>query len=68
MSLNGDEIAVVSQYLTDIITYFSEMATKYVICEITADEYRQAVEEANTIGLEKITAAYQAAFDRHMAD
>lgn len=67
LSLNEDETAVVNQYLTDISTYFSEMATKYVICEITADEYKQALEEANKIGLDDVTAAYQSAFDRYMA-
>lgn len=68
LSLSTEENDVVSQYCGDLCTHFSEYTAKYIMGTIDEDGFRQAVADADRIGLQEVTAAYQSAYDRYLAE
>lgn len=68
LSLNTEENDVVSQYCGDLCTHFSEYTAKYIMGTIDEDGFQQAVADADRIGLQEVTAAYQSAYDRYLAE
>jgi len=67
-TLTPDEQDVVSSKRGDICTHFAEAAAKYIMGEIDEAAYREAIVVADDFGLSEVTAIYQAAFDRYMAE
>lgn len=67
-ALSSDELNTVFQYAGDLCTWFAEKTGKYIMGQIDVDEFHQAVEDANSIGLQEVTDAYQAAYDRYMEE
>lgn len=68
LSLNTEENDVVSQYCGDLCTHFSEYTAKYIMGTIDEAGFRQAIADADKIGLQEVTAAYQSAYDRYLAE
>ena len=68
MSLTTEENDVVSQYCGDLCTHFSMYTGKYIMGTIDEAEFKQAVADADKIGLQEVTAAYQSAYDRYMEE
>lgn len=64
LSLTAEENEEIAQYVTDICTYLAEFSNKYIMGIVSADEFKEAIEAANDLGLGEVTAVYQAAFDR----
>lgn len=65
-TLTTEEQDIVSSKQGDISTHFAEAAAKYIMGEIDEAGYRSAIETAQKLGLDEVTAIYQAAFDRYM--
>lgn len=68
LSLNTEENDVVSQYCGDLCTHFSEYTAKYIMGTIDEEGFKQAVADADKIGLQEVTAAYQSAYDRYLEE
>lgn len=68
LSLTTEENDVVSQYCGDLCTHFSEYTAKYIMGTIDEAGFRQAIVDADKIGLQEVTAAYQSAYDRYLAE
>ncbi len=68
LSLTTEENDVVSQYCGDLCTHFSEYTAKYIMGTIDEDGFRQAIADADKIGLQEVTAAYQSAYTRYLAE
>ena len=68
LSLNTEENDVVSQYCGDLCTHFSEYTAKYIMGTIDEAGFKQAVADADRIGLQEVTAAYQSAYDRYLEE
>ena len=68
LSLTTEENDVVSQYCGDLCTHFSEYTAKYIMGTIDEAGFRQAIADADKIGLQEVTAAYQSAHDRYLAE
>ena len=68
LSLTTEENDVVSQYCGDLCTQFSEYTAKYIMGTIDEAGFRQAIADADKIGLQEVTAAYQSAYTRYLAE
>ena len=62
LSLTTEENDVVSQHCGDLCTHFSEYTAKYIMGTIDEAGFRQAIADADKIGLQEVTAAYQSAY------
>ncbi len=68
LSLTTEENDVVSQYCGDLCTHFSEYTAKYIMGTIDEAGFRQAIADADKIGLQEVTAAYQSAYTHYLAE
>lgn len=68
LTLLAEESEDISTIANDINTYVNENLTKFVIGELDIDEnWDTFVKTINSIGLDTMKAAYQAAYDRYLA-
>ena len=68
LSLDADEMTTVFQYNGDLCTHFAEYTGRYIMGTIDEAGFRQAIADADKIGLQEVTAAYQSAYDRYLLD
>lgn len=68
MALNTEEMDIVTQHCGDLCTHFSMYTGNYIMGAIGEAEFKQAVADADKIGLQEVTAAYQSAYDRYMEE
>ncbi|MDD4679513.1 MAG: extracellular solute-binding protein, partial [Clostridia bacterium] len=62
-----DEIEVIQQYDTDIITYFNEMLVSFVTGETDLSTFDDYVATAESMGLSQLLEAYQSRYERTKA-
>lgn len=67
LSFTEEETDTVSRLETDIDTYVDEMCDKFTTGQIPLDQFDSYVQTVNGMGIEELTAIYQAAYDRYMA-
>lgn len=68
VSLNEEENDVVSQYCGDLCTHFAQYTGQYIMGMVDEAAFKQAVADADKIGLQEVTAAYQSAYDRYLEE
>lgn len=66
LSLTTEESDVLATYGTDITTYASEKLPKFIMGEISMDEWDAYVADLENMNIGEITAVYQAAYDRYL--
>ena len=66
-TLTPEETTEFSNLASDVLTLFTENASRVVIGDLTEDGYRDIIEQANGMGLARMTEIYQAAYDRYLA-
>ena len=68
ISLTVEESEATSDKLADIETYVSEMILKFETGEVAIrdDTWAEYVDTINNFGLDEVTAAYQAAYERYL--
>ena len=66
--LNADEMSEVFTLMADCLSLFSSNAAKVILGDLDEAGYRKVIEDANGMGLTRITEIYQGAFDRYMAE
>lgn len=62
-----EESNIISQYFTDVQTIVDEQQPKFIMGELSLDEYDAFIETLNEAGLDKVTECYKAAYERYMA-
>lgn len=62
-----EESNVISQYFTDVQTIVDEQQPKFIMGELSLDDYDAFIETLNQAGLDKVTECYKAAYERYMA-
>lgn len=62
-----EESNIISQYLTDVQTIVDEQQPKFIMGELSLDEYDAFIETLNEAGLDKVIECYTAAYERYMA-
>lgn len=67
VSLTSEESRTVSEVMTEIDTYMSELALKIICGEASLDEWDAAVAELDSMGIQEAIDAQQAALDRFNA-
>lgn len=66
LSMTTEESDILATYGTDITTYASETLPKFVMGELSMDQWDDYVDTLMSMNLEEIIAAYQAAYDRYL--
>ena len=66
LSMTTEESDILSLYGTDITTYASEMLPKFIMGELSMDEWDAYVAELENMHIDEITEAYQNAYDRYL--
>ncbi len=56
-----------NELAADVLTLFSESAVKVVTGDLDEAGYRAAIEDANEMGMTRMTELYQAAYDAYLA-
>jgi len=67
VSLSPEENTEFNDLAGDILTLFSESATKVVTGQMDEAGYRDVIETANGMGLTRMTELYQGAYDAYLA-
>lgn len=67
VALSAEETSEFYSLASDVLTLFSEAAVKVITGDMTEDDYRAAIEDANGMGLTRMTEMYQAAYDAYLA-
>ena len=67
VSLTSDESRTVSEVMTEIKTYMSELALKIICGEASLEDWDAAVANLDGMGIQKAIDAEQAALDRFNA-
>jgi putative aldouronate transport system substrate-binding protein len=66
-SLNSDESDEVNQYYGDIKTYVEQSVLQFVTGQRSLDEFDAYVQHIQDMGIDKVTACYQAAYERYLS-
>lgn len=66
-TLTTEEAEELASYQTDITTYVEEMVMKFITGAESFDNYESYRETLKSLGVEKLIANYQAAYDRYCA-
>ena len=66
MVLTMEENETILNLLPDFQTYYLEMITKFITGTESMDQWDAYVENLRALGLEEITAVYQAEMDRYL--
>ena len=67
VSLGAEETTEFNSLASDVLTLFSENAVKVVIGQLDEAGYREVIEQANEMGLTRMTELYQEALDAYLA-
>ncbi len=68
LSLTTEESEVIGSYATDMTTYAAETLPKFIMGEMSMDQWDEYVAELeNTLHIDEIVEAYQAAYDRYLS-
>lgn len=67
VSFTAEETKTVARLETDIDTYVDEMCDKFTTGKAPIEQFDTYVETVNSMGIEELTAIYQAAYDRYMS-
>lgn len=68
LSFTEDERDLINSKYTEIQTYKDEMCSRFITGKEPLDNFDTFVETIKDMGIEEVLAAYQAAYDRYMAD
>ena len=66
--LNADEMSEVFTLMADCLSLFSQNAAKVILGDLDEAGYREVIEDANGMGLSRITEIYQGAYDRYISE
>ena len=66
LSLTTEESEVLASYGADITTYAAETLPKFIIGDMSMDQWDSYVETLKGMNIEEIIAVYQAAYDRYL--
>ncbi|MFD2114644.1 extracellular solute-binding protein [Paenibacillus yanchengensis] len=61
-----EESAQVAKILTDLNSYKEEMFVKFIMGKESLDNFEKYRQQLNTIGVEKVIAIYQSAYERYL--
>ena len=67
LALGADESSELYQYAGDVLTAFDEAALKVVTGSMDEAGYRQMIDDAMGMGLDRMTELYQNAYDEFMS-
>ena len=67
ISMNDEENEINSEIWADINTFVQETTTKFILGKKPIDEFDSYVEELKKMGIDKVIAIRQSAYDRYMA-
>ena len=67
VTLSADDTSEYYSLASDVGTLFAESATKVVTGQLDEAGYRQVIEDARGMGLDRMTELYQAAYDDYLA-
>lgn len=67
VSLSTEASSEFNQLASDVLTLFSEGAVRVVTGNLDEDGYRALIEDANGMGLTRMTELYQEAYDAYLA-
>jgi putative aldouronate transport system substrate-binding protein len=67
ISFNQEENEINSDIWTDIDTYVQETTTKFIIGKKPIDEFDDYVQSLKNMGIDKVVAARQSAYERYMS-
>ena len=68
LSFTEDERDLINSKYTEIQTYKDEMCSRFITGKESLDNFDTFVETIKSMGIEEVLEAYQAAYDRYMAD
>lgn len=66
-TLTAEEMTEYFNLAGDVLTSFTEAASRVVTGDMSEDDYRKTVEDLGPSGLDRMTEIYQGAYDRYMA-
>ena len=66
-TLTAEEMTEYFNLASDVLTSFTEAASRVVTGDLSEDDYRQVIKENGPAGLDRMTEIYQGAYDRYMA-
>ena len=67
VALDSEDTTEFYSLASDVLTLFSESAIKVVTGQLDEAGYRQVIEDAKGMGLDRMTELYQAAYDDYLA-
>ncbi len=67
LSFTAEESEIISTCLADVTTCCNEYSAKYIMGLESFDSWNTYVDKVKSMGVDKVVAAYQAAYDRYLS-